>query len=122
MPLSSFLNGRAPTTVRGLQMLALSDTASIQRRTATSDTGGGASWAWNTIGTAACRVYPAGGGGGRLVGGVLDERTTHFCRMPLGTVVDTPDRLVVVNRGTFEVTAAPARTDELSRLVEVMQV
>jgi hypothetical protein len=30
MPISTFLNGRAPTVMRGLQWLALSDTAIVQ--------------------------------------------------------------------------------------------
>jgi hypothetical protein len=122
MPLSTFLNGRTPTTLRGLLFLSLSDSAIIQKRTATSDSGGGASWVWASTGTVSCRVYPAGGAGPSIVGGALDEATTHFCRLPLGASVDTPDRVVVSGRGTFEVTLASVRTDEASRLVEVMQV
>lgn len=121
MPLSTFLNGRAPANLRGLLFLSLSDTAVVQRRTSASDAGGGAAWTWAAAGTVPCRVYPAGGGGPSLVGGALNERTTHFCRMPAGTDVTAPDR-VVIGAGTFEVTLAPTRTGELSRLVEVMQV
>jgi hypothetical protein len=121
MPLSTFLNGRDPDRLRGLQFLALSDIALITRRAATSDSGGGASQTWATIGTAHCRVYPAGGAPGRVVGGALDENTTHFCRLPAGTDIATPDRIVISGRGTFEVTMAQQRTGELSRLVEVMQ-
>jgi hypothetical protein len=84
MPLSTFLNGRTPTTLRGLLFLSLSDSAIIQKRTATSDSGGGASWVWASTGTVSCRVYPAGGAGPSIVGGALDEATTHFCRLPLG--------------------------------------
>src|SRR5690242_8657134 len=117
MPLSTFLNGRAPGgTLRGLQFLALSDFAAIERRTAASDDGGGASWAWNVVGTAACRVYPAAGGAGGLVGSALNENTTHFCRLPAGTDVSTPDRIVIANRGTFEVTMVQDRTAEMSTL------
>lgn len=122
MPLETFLNGRAPTRLRGLMFLALSDSAIVQTRTAADDAGGGASWTWAASGTVPCRVYPAGGGGPSLVGGAVNERTTHFCRMPPGTDVSEPDRLVIAGRGTFEVTIAPTRTDEASRLVEVMQV
>lgn len=121
MGISTFLNGRDPDQLRGVQFLSLSDTAIILRRTAASDAGGGAAWTWGTAGTAPCRVYPAGGGAGGLVGGALNERTTHFCRLPAATDVDTPDRIAIAGRGTFEVTLAQERTGEVSRLVEVMQ-
>jgi hypothetical protein len=123
MPISTFLNGRASTRLRGAKFLAFSDTGNIQRRTATSDSGGGASWAWNTVGTAACRVYPVSiRGQGRLTGGALDEHTTHFGAFPVGTSIDTPDRVVIAGRGTFDVTLALNRTDALTRVVELMQV
>jgi head-tail adaptor len=121
VPISTFLNGRDPSRLRGLQFLALSDVAVITRRTSTSDSGGGASQSWAAIGTAPCRVYPATAAPGRIVAGALDENTTHYCRLPAGTDVTAPDRIVVSGRGTFEVTLATTRTGEVSRLVEVMQ-
>lgn len=122
MSLSTFLNGRAPTQLRGLQWLALSGTAIIQRSTATSDSGGGASVAWANVGTAACRVYPVTTRGrSGLVGGQIDEHTTHYCMLPLGTSVTTSDR-IVVDGATFEVTMALDHTDSFSTLIEVTQI
>lgn len=121
MPISTLLHDLPVQRLRGLQFLALSDQAEIERRTATSDDGGGAAWAWNTIGTAPCRLYPVTSRGlGAFVGGALDEHTTHFCEMPAGTDVDTADRIAITGRGTFDVTIVPVRTDELTRRIEVM--
>ena len=86
MPISTFLNNRVPTRLRGLQFLALSDSAAIQRRTAATDNGGAATWTWATISTVPCRVYPlTPRGQSRLTGGALDEKTTHYLTAPLGT-------------------------------------
>lgn len=122
MPIATFLNNRPPTRLRGLQLLALSDVASVQRRTAAADNGGGATWTWSTISTVPCRIWPlTPRGASRLVGGALDEKTTHYCTMPLGTDVNTSDRVVITGRGTFDVTMVVDRTDEATRLAEVMQ-
>jgi len=122
MPIATFLTDRLPERLRGLQFLALNDTADIQRRTAASDAGGGAAWTWATVATVPCRVYPVSlRGRGGLVGDVLSERTTHFVMTPAGTDVTTADRLVIAGRGTFEVTMVPDRTDELARTIEVME-
>jgi hypothetical protein len=121
VPISTFLNGRPPTRLRGAQFLSFTATASIQRRTATSDVGGGAAWTWSTIATAPCRIYPVSlRGRPGLVGGALDEHSTHFCQMPAGTDVTTSDR-VLIGSGTYDVTMILDATDELSRRIEVMQ-
>jgi hypothetical protein len=123
MPLTTFLNDRPFTRLRGLQWMALNDTAIIQRRTATSDTGGGASYAWNAAGTTVCRVYPVTlRGKGALVGGQINERSTHFCSMPPETSVSTSDRIVIGGRGTFEVTVDLVASDAFTRRVEVIQI
>lgn len=123
MPISTFLSGRAPTTLRGLMFLAFSDVAVIQAPAATSDTGGGASRVYQNAGTVPCRIYPvttrARGG---LVGGQVNEHSTHFCAMPPATQISTLDRILIAGRGTFEVTIELETTDSLSTRVEVMQI
>src|SRR5215207_9753330 len=105
MPLSTFLNGRAPVQLRGLQFLALSDTGNVLTRTYTSDTGGGATQVWAAGGTLSCRVDPLTNRTERsLTAGRINERSTHLITCPTGTVVETDDRFRVNGRGTFEVT------------------
>jgi hypothetical protein len=123
MPISTFLNGRPPTQLRGLAFLALSEAATIEARTAVSDGGGGASWTWAAAGSAPCRVYPVTTKGqGRITGGQIDERTTHYCVLPTGTPVNQAERIVIANRGTFEVTMVLQRTSRLTNVCEVMQL
>jgi head-tail adaptor len=120
--IATFLNGRGPDRLRGLQFLALSDAATVQRRTATSDAGGGATWAWADVVTVPCRIYPVTlRGRPAFVGGALDERSTHYVTLPAQTDVTTSDRVVIAGRGTYDVTMVPTRTSELTRPVEVMQ-
>jgi hypothetical protein len=124
MPLSTFLNGRPPTVMRGLQWLALSDTAIVQSPTAVSDSGGGATTTWNPAGTFACRIDVLGAGGreGRVTGGQIDERSTHVVTVPLGSTVSASDRVAITGRGTFEVTAVRQVTSEFDTTFEVIQI
>ena len=123
MPLTTFLYERPPIRGRGLMLTALNDVAVIQSRTSTGDTGGDAGVAWNAKGTAVCRVYPVTmRGKGGLVGERLNERSTHFCALPLGTDVTPSDRIVIAGRGTFEVTLALDTTSPFTTRVEVIQI
>ena len=129
MPLSTFLRDNPLVRVRGLQFLSFDETGVIQRRTATSDadgpydTGGGAYFTWSNIATVPCRIYPVTiRGKGAVVGGQVNERTTHFCSMPPQTPISTADRILLQNRGTFEVTMALETTDALTTRVEVIQI
>jgi hypothetical protein len=123
MPISTFLNGRAPIRLRGAMWLAFSDTATIQRRSMASDSGGGGTLTYTSAGTVPCRVYPVTlRGKGGLVGGQVNERSTHFCEMPLGGTVFTSDRILIANRGTFEVTINLDETSAFSTRVEVIQI
>ena len=123
MPLSTFLRDDPPPRLRGVWGLAFDDTATIQRRAATSDSGGGAGYAWANVGTVPCRIYPVTmRGKGALVGGQINEHTTHFCAMPAGTDIGTADRVAIQNRGTFEVTVALETTAAFTTRVEVFQV
>lgn len=123
MPLSTFLNNRAPIRLRGAMFLAFSDTAIIQSRARTSDAGGGATDTWNAVGTVACRIYPVSmRGKGALVGDQINEHSTHFCAMPPQTPITASNRVVIANRGTYEVTLVLETTDSFTTRVEVFQV
>jgi hypothetical protein len=124
MPLSTFLNGRAPDSLRGLQWLALSDVGTHLTRTSTSDSGGGVTETWGTAGTAIpCKAEPIISHAARgLLAGRIDERSTHTVTVPAGTPVDTDDRFAITGRGTFEVTALRQQTAEWVREFEVIQV
>lgn len=121
MGLSTFLNGRGPTRLRGLQMLALSDTGQVLTRTYTDDSGGGASQAWTPGGTVQCRIDPIGDrADGRIAAGRIDERSTHRITTTAGVAVEADDRFAVTGRGTFEVTATLTRTDARTEVFEVV--
>jgi hypothetical protein len=120
MGLTTFLNGRAPQ--RGLAWLALSDTGYILSLTTTSDSGGGASTVWAPSGTVSCRVDPLSGGGSRITGGAIDERSTHMVTAPSDTSVDVRNRISISGRGTFEVTAVRERTGQLTQVFEVLHL
>lgn len=122
MSLSTFLNGREPSRLRGLLWLSLSDTGDLLSLTSTSDSGGGASQTWGTAGTAIpCRVDPLSSTTG-VIAGRIDERSTHVVTVPLGTVVGGSDRFAVSGRGTFEVTATRVQTAELATTFEVIEI
>jgi hypothetical protein len=121
MPIGTFLNGRAPTQLRGLQWLALSDTGKVGTRTPTSDAGGGASAVWTFGADVPCRIDPLGGSES-VTGERLSERSTHVVTTPVGTVVSSSNRFSITNRGTFEITAVPIRTSELAHVFEVTQI
>lgn len=118
---STFLNGGAATQLRGLRWLALSEAGSIGAGTVVSDGGGGGTSTF-TYGTAVpCRIDPLQGDPQGLVGGRLDERSTHRVTVPAGTTLTAASRFAIANRGTFEVTAVPVRTDEWTRVFEVVE-
>jgi hypothetical protein len=123
VPLSTFLNGRNPSQLRGLQWLALADTGMLLSRTYTSDSGGGASVVWGTAAAnIPCRIDPMTAVGRDVVGGRIDERSTHMVTVPSGTSVSSEERFVIASRGTFEVTAAREQTGELVTTFEVIEV
>lgn len=115
MPITTFMHDRSTATqLRGLTWLTLTETGMAYAGSATGDSGGGAVYAWSSRGTTECRLDPAGGRGGRLVGGRIDERSTHVATVPADYSVDVTDRFVVIGRGTFEVTATHDRTDSVT--------
>jgi hypothetical protein len=123
MPYASFLNGRAPVQLRGLQFLALSDSGAVSTRTYTSDVGGGASQIWAAGAAVPCRVESiAERAQSSLEGGRVDERSNHIVTTPAGTDVQADDRFVIEGRGTFEVTALRQASAEWVCEFEVIQI
>jgi hypothetical protein len=123
MPRSTFLNGRHPTQLRGLAWLSLSESGNVHARTTTSDAGGGATYTWVAGSAVPCRLDPIGDrNDSRVVGGRIDERSTHVVTVPSGTSVPSSSRFSVTGRGTFEVTAVRDRTAEFTHTFEVVQI
>lgn len=123
MPLSTFLNARNPTQLRGLAWLALSEAGFVVAGTAASDSGGGVTQTW-TAGSVSvpCRIDPVTDQSRRLVGGRIDERSTHVVTVPAGTSLSAADRFAITGRGTFEITATHEQTGEMARMFEVIQL
>ena len=121
MPLSTFLDGRDPSQLRGLAWLSLSDQGILQTRAGTTDSGGGVTVAWTNAGTTECRIDPLSGRSG-IIGGRIDERSTHRVTVPPDVSVADANRFVITGRGTFEVTAAGQRTGEWTNTFEVIQI
>jgi hypothetical protein len=120
VPLSTFLDGRAASQLRGIQWLSMSDTGHVVRSSATDDLGGGITQAWVAGAAVPCRLDPVKAPGGGLTGGRIDERSTHLVTLTAGTTVSTDDRFSIDGRGTFEITALRDRTGEWVREFEVV--
>jgi hypothetical protein len=122
MPISTFLNGGTATQLRGLQWLAFDDLGQILSSTFTSDSGGGGTAGWATVGTTvACRIDPLGNRLSHPTGGRIDERSTHLVTLTAGAAVLAENRFVITGRGTFEVTATRTRTAGLTQVFEVVE-
>lgn len=120
----TFLHGRATTPSRGLMWASFTERGYVIAGTFTSDTGGGATSSWATVGgTVDCRIDPVGDrGSSRVVGGRIDERSTHVISVPATTTVATGNRFAITGRGTFEVTATRDRTDAWMNAFEVFRI
>lgn len=111
-PVSTFLNGRPVTQLRGLPFLSLSDVGHVVTSAAgTADAGGGITGGSATAGTASvpCRIDPLSGGD-TLTADRIDERSTHALTVPVGTPLSSQVQFEIEDRGTFEVTAERERT------------
>jgi SPP1 family predicted phage head-tail adaptor len=101
---------------------ALPDTCVIQRGTATTDSGGGATTAWVAAGTVDCRIAPAGQQGNETAtGGRITAETEFILTVPHTTTIDTAYR-VVTGGETYNVTALRDRSWPLTRRVEVKRL
>lgn len=121
MPLSTFLNGRVPTRLRGLKWLSLSDTGNVLTAAATSDSGGGATISWSAGAAVPCRIDPLAGREDIRASRISDE-STHVLTVPAGTSISTANRFAITGRGTFDILAERDRTDEWTGVFEVNSV
>ena len=87
MPLSTFLQGRAPTQLRGLQWLALTESGQVLSVTNTADDGGGVSQEWAAGSAVPCRIDPLCGGE-EVTANRLSDESTHLVTVPAGTPRD----------------------------------
>lgn len=123
MSISTFLDGRDPTQLRGLLWLALSDTGNVLTLMSTSDDGGGATQSWTAGSAVPCRIDPVTESPvSRLTGGRIDERTTHMITTPPDVIAPVNGRFEIAGRGTFEITATHEQTGAQARVLEVFQV
>src|SRR6266550_2297134 len=104
MPLSTFLDGRGYTQLRGAAWLALSDTAHVIAGSVIDDGGGGGTTVWTAGSALPCRIDPLTGKEA-LVADQIADQSTHIVTLPPGTAVRLENRISITNRGTFEVTA-----------------
>lgn len=121
MSVSTFVNGLPATQLRGLAWLSLSETGNIVSTAGTTDSGGGWTSGTATSGTAIpCRIDPLSGAE-TLVGGRIDERSTHSLTVPSETGLTSKQQFSISGRGTYEVTAERDRTATLLQVFEVVK-
>jgi SPP1 family predicted phage head-tail adaptor len=118
-PISTFLNGRAPTQLRGAAFLALSDSAHLVRGTVTDDQGGGATTSWATSGTIPCRIVAITGYEFEAADR-LSDRSTHRVTLPADADVNVTDRLAIDGKGNWQVVAVRDLTAEPTHVIEVV--
>jgi len=122
MGLSTFLGSdTAPTQLRGLLWISLTDIGHVETRTATSDSGGGATQVWAAGSDIACRVDPLTSVE-QLSADRISDRSTHLITTPPGTTATTAARFVIDDRGTYEITAVRERTGQSAQLFEAVEV
>lgn len=117
-PISTFLDGRTPTQLRGAAFLGLSDTCWVTSSTTTDDHGGGGVQTWGTVGTTVARVAPLIGGEDATADRTSD-RSTHQVYLPANYPIMSDQRLVIEGRGEFQILAVRDRTSEQIRACEV---
>ena len=97
------------------QALTLTETATVSRKSSTSDGMGGYADTWATAITTTCRISPAGNKDIAILGGHLMEGAVFKVTLPALTAVTVADRIVVGGR-SFEVLAISAHTVETARV------
>lgn len=91
------------TWMRAAQEDAMPDTATITRRTHTSD-GAGGSTSTPSTSSAACRLMPAGTGTEELVAQGIEVKNGRIIAWPHGTDIRAADRVTIGGR-EFEIKA-----------------
>ncbi len=115
------LSGGQLAAMRAAAAGYLPDTCTIQRRTQTSDGGGGSTTAWAATQTVACRISPVAGGESSSTGDRISDESTAVVTFGAGTDVKESDRLQVAGR-TYDVTLVRTRgAYEITRRCEVKE-
>lgn len=118
----SLLSGAQLAGMRGLLGRMLPDECVIQRRTVSSDGGGGSTEGWVEHLAAPCRIAPVGGGEDGQSASRISEESTHLITLAAYTDVVEADRILIGDH-TFDVTLVRKRGSwELSRRVEVREL
>lgn len=120
MPISTFLDGRAPSQLRGLAWLSLSDQGRFLSTAGSDDGGGGIRGSFVAGSYMPCRVDPMGARGA-VTAEQIDERSTHLITCPPQTTANTTGRFEIQNGGTYEITAVRTRTGEWVRELEAVE-
>jgi SPP1 family predicted phage head-tail adaptor len=107
------------TSMRATAAQALPGTAVIQTRSFTDDGGGGGTLAWSNAGTVACRLAPLNGSEREIADRVSDD-SEFIATLPTTAAVDVTKRLLI-NGGTFNVSAVRDRSWEITQRVEVVR-
>jgi hypothetical protein len=108
--------------LRGLQFWAFEDMGWTLRGTVIDDMGGGGTTTYVPGGTIPCRIDPlTRAGDERVVGGRLDDRSTHRVTTIAGADVRNTDRFAITSGTVYEVTAVHKRTSELTKVFEVVE-
>jgi hypothetical protein len=127
MGLSTYLRDVAGTALRGVQLVAFTETGTLYAGTVADDSGGAGTIGWAAVNTAGwgtaipCRLRPVGQAGDaeRITAGRLDDRSTHLVAAPAGLPVERTHRFAVAGRGDFEVTAVHDETAAQACFFEV---
>ncbi len=94
---------------RAVAEQALPDIATIERRTETSDGGGGTTTSWATLAVdVPCRLSPVAGGEIGLIGSRISDEATSVVTMAADRDVVESDRLVIAG-ATYDVTLVRRR-------------
>ena len=105
------------TDMQAVAEEALPDTATIQRKTRTADSIGGATVVWATLATVACRIASAGGSPQeRLAAERLSPRSVYRITLPAATDIKAADR-IVIDSSTYEVLGALVGSWETAKRV-----
>src|SRR5262245_7062996 len=112
--------------IQGDAQQAMPDTATILRRTLTSDSQGGQTQSYSSVGTSVCRL--AFFGGNRPVipdteqAGKIDPKERYIATLPYNASILETDRLTI-NSVTYEIVSAlPTRSYETARRLLVKRV
>ena len=121
MSVTTFLDGRPYTQLRGLRAAALSDTGHRLAGTFSDDGGGGGTAVYQNSSTVPCRLTPLTGLEGEQ-GGRVSDLSDYMVTVPSGTVLTIQDRFLIDGRGTFTITATRERTAEWTTEFEVAKL